>query len=255
VPFEWRQIPHDGFPIHVRVGGPEDGRVVVLVHGLLISGDYLMPTAEYLARRYRVVVPDLPGSGRSPGPVRELDIDGLARALIAVLDGLGAADVHLVANSGGCSVIARVASERRDLVRTVTMLGPGPNPITSVLRQVVLFFLTGVFEPLTLPFHLIRAVLHHGLSRSLDATKNLFGYAIEPDLARIRAPVLVIRGRMDLITPARWAERIVKITGGRLQVLNAAHAVNYELPGRLALLLQAFWDGDLAERGAAAVRA
>lgn len=245
--FEWRQIPHDGFPIHVRVDGPEDGRVVVLVHGLLISGDYLMPTARYLARRYRVIVPDLPGSGRSPGPERELDIDGLARALIAVLAGLGARDVHLVANSGGCAVIARVSAIRPDLVRTATMLGPGPNPLTSVWRQVILFFLTGVFEPLSLPFHLIRAVVHHGLARSLEAARNLFDYAIEPDLARIRAPVLVIRGRMDLITPARWADRIVKITGGRLETLNAAHAVNYELPGRLTLLLQAFWDGDLAE--------
>jgi pimeloyl-ACP methyl ester carboxylesterase len=242
VVFEWKQIEHNGYPIHVRVGGPEDGRVVVLVHGLLINGDYLMPTAAFLARRCRVVVPDLPGSGRSPGPADELDVPELAQALIAVLDGLGLSDVHLVANSGGCVVAARVAAVRKDLVRSVTFLGPGPNPITSVFRQVVLFFLTGLFEPLTLPLHLIAAVLHHGIRRSLDATRRLFDHPTEPDLARISAPVLVIRGRLDLITPLRWARRIGAITGGQVETIVAAHAVNYEIPGSLATRLFRFFD-------------
>src|SRR5690242_12617821 len=97
VAFEWQQVEHGGRPIYVRVGSPEGRPPVVLVHGLLISGDYLMPTAMFLARRYRVYVPDLPASGRSPGPDDELDVSGLANALIAVLDGLGIRDAHLVA--------------------------------------------------------------------------------------------------------------------------------------------------------------
>ena len=240
--FEWLQIPYEGAPVHVRAGGPADGRVVVLVHGLLISGDYFMPTAEFLSRRYRVLVPDLPGSGRSPGGDDALDVEGLAAALIAVLDGLGVRDPHLVANSGGCAVIARVAAIRKDLARSVTMLGPGPNPVTSVLRQVILFFFTGLFEPLTLPYHLIRAVLHHGPRRSLQATQLLFRHSIEGDLARVTAPVLVIRGHLDLIAPPSWARRIAAITGGRVETITAAHAINYELPGRLVTMLQTFFD-------------
>ena len=37
----------------------------------------LMPTAELLSKRYRVIVPDLPGSGRSPGRAAEFALRSL----------------------------------------------------------------------------------------------------------------------------------------------------------------------------------
>ena len=61
----------------VSAGGPP----VVLVHGLGLSGRYMLPVADRLAPRYPVYLPDLPGFGDSAKPARALDVSGLADAL------------------------------------------------------------------------------------------------------------------------------------------------------------------------------
>ena len=48
-----------------------NGPTVVLIHGLMATGDMFRWLAEPLATRFRLIVPDLPGGGRSravPGP-------------------------------------------------------------------------------------------------------------------------------------------------------------------------------------------
>ena len=62
-----------GWRMHARVAVQPPGRdtaAMVLVHGVGVSGRYLLPTAERLARRYPTYVPDLPGFGRSDKPAR-----------------------------------------------------------------------------------------------------------------------------------------------------------------------------------------
>lgn len=51
----------DGLSMHARVSAealPEDATVVILVHGLVISSRYMIPTAELLAPVTRVYAPD-----------------------------------------------------------------------------------------------------------------------------------------------------------------------------------------------------
>jgi pimeloyl-ACP methyl ester carboxylesterase len=73
----------DGRPVFARVsaGGAPGAVPVVCVHGLGVSGRYLMPTARELAADHPTFVPDLPGYGRSAKPPRPLDVPGLAAAL------------------------------------------------------------------------------------------------------------------------------------------------------------------------------
>jgi len=72
--------------MHARVSeGPttEGSPTVVLVHGLVVSGRYMLPTLELLAPAFRVYSPDLPGFGKSEKPPRVLDVAGLSDALAA----------------------------------------------------------------------------------------------------------------------------------------------------------------------------
>lgn len=58
----------DGIKVHarsVRNAGVPPTPVVILVHGLIISSLYMLPTLRRLARFVRVYAPDLPGYGRS----------------------------------------------------------------------------------------------------------------------------------------------------------------------------------------------
>lgn len=64
----WARV--NGLPVFARIAASAsaDTPDVVLVHGLGLSGTYLLPMAQELARDYRVWVPDLPGFGRSGKP-------------------------------------------------------------------------------------------------------------------------------------------------------------------------------------------
>jgi 2-hydroxy-6-oxonona-2,4-dienedioate hydrolase len=99
----WTRV--GGLQIHARVsGGPEPARhpAVVLVHGLVVSSRYMIPTAERLAPHYQVFMPDLPGFGRSERPPGILDVAGLSDALSAWMGGVGLERAALVGNSMGC---------------------------------------------------------------------------------------------------------------------------------------------------------
>ena len=54
---------------------------VVLVHGLGVSADYMLPTLVQLASDFNVWAPELPGFGKSDKPAHVLDIHELADIL------------------------------------------------------------------------------------------------------------------------------------------------------------------------------
>src|SRR5215213_1015797 len=80
----------DGTRMHARVSeGLGDGPAVVLVHGLVVSGRYMIPTLKRLAVHHRVYAPDLPGFGKSGKPARAQDVPGLSDALAGWMRNLG----------------------------------------------------------------------------------------------------------------------------------------------------------------------
>ena len=77
----WARV--GGLRVHALAAAdpPPSSPVVVLVHGIVISSRYMVPTAELLAPLCRVYAVDLPGYGRSDKPPRVLCVPELARAL------------------------------------------------------------------------------------------------------------------------------------------------------------------------------
>ncbi|SEE70836.1 2-hydroxy-6-oxonona-2,4-dienedioate hydrolase/4,5:9,10-diseco-3-hydroxy-5,9,17-trioxoandrosta-1(10),2-diene-4-oate hydrolase [Streptomyces sp. 3213] len=114
-----------------------DGPPVLLLHGggPGASGisNYRRNIAE-LAKEYRVVVPDLPGYGRSTKGVDGADPFGyLADAIRALLDRLGLEKAHLVGNSYGGACALRLALDSPDRVDRMVLMGPGGIGTTRVL--------------------------------------------------------------------------------------------------------------------------
>lgn len=105
----------------VRVGTAEisvtdtggDGAPVVLLHG---GGPGASGISNYsrnidaLAASYRVIVPDMPGYGRSTKYVDHSDPFGyLADSIRGMLDEMGVQQAHLVGNSYGGAAALRLA--------------------------------------------------------------------------------------------------------------------------------------------------
>src|SRR6059058_4656055 len=92
------------------------GAAVVLLHG---GGPGATGMSNYsrnvdaLAERFRVIVPDLPGYGRSSKTIDRNDPFGfLADAIRGLLDSLGIERAHLVGNSLGGATALRLALDR-----------------------------------------------------------------------------------------------------------------------------------------------
>lgn len=114
-----------------------DGPPVVLLHG---GGPGASGVANYsanidtLATRFRVIVPDLPGYGRSSKSINQTDPFGsLADAVRGLLDGLGLATAHLVGNSYGGAAALRLALDSPSRVGRLVLMGPGGIGTTRAL--------------------------------------------------------------------------------------------------------------------------
>lgn len=114
-----------------------DGPPVLLLHG---GGPGASGVSNYqrnigeLAKEYRVIVPDLPGYGRSTKGVDGADPFGhLADAIRGLLDELGLDKAHLVGNSYGGACALRLALDTPDRVDRMVLMGPGGIGTTRAL--------------------------------------------------------------------------------------------------------------------------
>ncbi len=222
---------------------PEGRPTLILVHGLIVSSRYMVPTLKRMARHYRTYAPDLPGFGRSEKPPHTLDVAGLSDALSAWMDVLGLKGAALVGNSMGCQIIADLAVRRPELVERVVLQGPTMDPHgRSVSRQVARFLLDVPPEPPSLLGIELRDYLAAGTRRGWSTLRYALENRIEENLPRLRAPALVVRGSRDPICPQRWVEEMVQILPeGRLVVLpGAAHAATFGAPEELVGAIRGF---------------
>ena len=116
-----------GKPMFVAESGT--GPAVVMLHG---GGPGASGVSNYsrnidaLAENFRVIVPDMPGYGRSAKGVDHDDPFGyLADAIRGLLDVLGVATAHLIGNSYGGAAALRLALDTPDRVERLVLMGPG----------------------------------------------------------------------------------------------------------------------------------
>jgi 4,5:9,10-diseco-3-hydroxy-5,9,17-trioxoandrosta-1(10),2-diene-4-oate hydrolase len=116
-----------GKPIFYAEAG--SGTPVVMLHG---GGPGASGASNYsrnidaLARQFRVIVPDMPGYGRSAKGVDQTDPFGyLADMIRGLIHELGIATAHLVGNSYGGAAALRLALDTPERVGKLVLMGPG----------------------------------------------------------------------------------------------------------------------------------
>ena len=146
---ESRWATVNGLRVHARVAGGGSGRpALVFVHGLGVSGRYMVPTAARLASEFPVYVPDLPGFGRSARPAHVLTVAELAGVLGEWIDEAALERPTLVGNSLGCQVAVELAVRRLERVRAAVLAGPTVDGhARSAPRQLLRLLLDSLREP------------------------------------------------------------------------------------------------------------
>ena len=98
--------------------GPEDGEILILSPGLGGSADYWRPNLGTFAERYRVLLYDHRGTGRSERTLPdEVTVEAMAQDVLDLMDAIGVQRAHLLGHAAGGLIglaLALLAPERVD---------------------------------------------------------------------------------------------------------------------------------------------
>jgi 2-hydroxy-6-oxonona-2,4-dienedioate hydrolase/4,5:9,10-diseco-3-hydroxy-5,9,17-trioxoandrosta-1(10),2-diene-4-oate hydrolase len=271
-------------PRLVRVGARDiavtergTGDAVLLLHG---GGPGATGMSNYarnvdaLARRYRVLVPDLPGYGRSSKDVDQSDPFGdLAAAMCGLLDAMGIEQAHIVGNSYGGAAALRLALDRPGRVARMVLMGPGGIGTTRALPTAglkrLLAYYSGEGPTRAKLERFIREdLVHDGTAVPPELIEQRYQASIDPDVVAnppLRRPAgLRTLVRMDLTRDKRlsrlatptlvlWGaqDRVNRPSGARLLaerlpqcdlylVARTGHWVQWERPDLFNALTIAF---------------
>jgi pimeloyl-ACP methyl ester carboxylesterase len=110
----YRQITTNGKRLQYQCVGTGDA--VVLVHGFGEDSSVWHFQKEYLQQQYQVLLPDLPGSGRSE-PVDDMSMEGLAGAVHAIIKAEGLQNCVLIGHSMGGYIALAFAEKYPGLLK------------------------------------------------------------------------------------------------------------------------------------------
>ncbi len=247
---------HDEGPIAWREHGPPDGPIVALLHGLGGSRTAWEPQLVALGDAgWRAVAWDMPGYGASAPIDGPLTFTGLADAVAALLDTLGAERAPLVGLSLGGMVALHAALRHPSRVRSLTLLDTSPafglDGVTTAegwiearlapLRagETPATMAPAVFRSIMGP-HATDAMVSEAAAAMARITRPALEAAVRclpthdvrAQLASITCPALVLVGELDAETPVAYAEHLAAhLPDARLQVIpGVGHIANLEAP-------------------------
>ncbi|HWT89819.1 MAG TPA: alpha/beta hydrolase [Solirubrobacterales bacterium] len=221
---------------------PEDA-AVVLVHGVIVSGRYMTPLAEELAPDFPVLVPDLPGYGRSDPPPSPPSLADLADAAVAAARAAGYERAALVGNSFGAQIAIEAALRHPDVVERVALVGLTTDPrARSLPRQFWRWLRCARDEDLSVLPVMARDLYDIGPRQAVHMLRVMMRDRPERKLPRVRQPALVVRGAGDRIAPIAWCREAADLLpdGGFATVPGCAHMPNWTAPRALAQVLREF---------------
>jgi pimeloyl-ACP methyl ester carboxylesterase len=261
-----------GRDVRYWVGG--DGPPVILIHGLGGAATNWTELAPLLARRRRVLAPDLPGHGGSE-PLAEVNgLTSFAEHVALLAERLDLFPAAVVGHSLGGVVSLRLAGARRDAVRALALIAAAgihrharwnerALRIASLLRpdaalarrhlaiarrprlRRAVFGHWGAVDAAALSERAVLGLLGSRPDRSdvANARHALFQDDPRHDLHEIACPTILVWGARDRLVPlASGFEYARRLRADIRAVPAAGHLVIVEQPAACAAILEDFLD-------------
>lgn len=257
------KIEVNGIQLYYELHGPEDGDVLVLSNGIMMSTASWMFQTVVLAKHMRVLLYDCRGMWQSDRPDEPYSMDLHADDLAALLEALGIAKAHIGGISYGSEVSLSFALRYPEKCQSLIVID-GVSEVSTLLKSQSLpwreaaerndprlLFLTSVHLNFSEEWIKRNAAYLDGsiaafakidmpaFIRLMDSFAN---FNVSERLHEIACPTLIVVGEEDLIKGPKYArfmeERIPN--SEYVVVPGAGHALCLEKPAELNSLLLGF---------------
>lgn len=238
---------------HYELGGPENGPVVILVHGFSVPY-YIWDTtfAALTDSGFRVLRYDLYGRGYSDRPRTRYDGALFERQIVELIEALELREpLDIVGLSMGGAVVVRFVANQRQRIRRAVLIDPVhrgwgtpelPRPIGNYVLAVSM--MPGIAEgqladfahPENYPTWVDRyrvQMQYHGFRRAIISTLYDFGpedhFSWYSDVQELGVPTMLIWGEQDQTLPIAGADEIREVLEvDYLPVPDAGHLPHIE---------------------------
>lgn len=235
------------FKMHYLSHGEGD-ETLLLVHGNMGSARWWQKILPLVPEGYRVLAPDLRGSGESQHPAQGYSIEQFAQDLREFSEALNLKDFHLLGHSMGGQVVMRYAIQDSDNLKTLALLDSVPadglmlNDTGRRLFKVMLKYPEVLKETVQkLCFHceedlllneLYEDAVHCSPNIYLENPESMHNTYLIPELHKISCPVLLMHGKEDMIVPLITMNQTLKALPYADVVFfdNCGHAPMIEIP-------------------------
>lgn len=225
------------------------GEPLLLIHGLGCSGAAWAFQVAALEHRFRLIIPDLPGSGHSAPPRSEYTIAGFANAMWRLMDHLNIRKTNIVGFSLGGAVALEMASIRPSCVPKLGLINSlatyQPHSLRKWLETYVsatlvrmlgmpraaCFMAARLFpEPWqrAMREHAARAMGSVPANSYLGTGFALARWAILDRLDRLNCRVLLIAAENDFTPLAEKRELAKKLNAELVVVRGSRHATPFD---------------------------
>jgi magnesium chelatase accessory protein len=258
-----------GLRWHVQVMG--SGPTLLLLHGAGAATHTWRDLAPLLAKDFRIVAPDLPGHGFTQTPGSEgLSLNGMVRALAALLAVLEEKPVLAVGHSAGAAVALRLLLDHDGLPGGVVSLNGALQPFPGAAGQIFPALAKLLFlNPVAIQMFAWRAAQSGAVARLIESTGSTIDAAgldlygrlmratghidgalgmmanwnlvpLQADLPAVRAPVTLVAAKGDrAVPPAVARDAQTRIPGATLIALpNLGHLAHEEAPEPFAAIIR-----------------
>ena len=215
------QIPGPDGRLTWFEGGQGD-RTLVLLHGAGDQAGTWARVIKPLVERYRVVVPDLAGHGRSEPNDGPIGIDQVVAGVEAVLDATcGDRPVILIGNSLGGWAAFLVALDMPHRIERIVVLNGGPlklkDPAVNIFptnRDEARKTMEGLMGPgsKSIPDmvldDIVRRVPNGPAARVAMTADQMGDFFLDDRLGEVTTPVDLVWGLADQLLPLEYAEEL-----------------------------------------------
>lgn len=237
------------------------GPPLLLVHGLMITGEMFEPVLEQFAARHRVIVPDLRGYGLSRGLPPPYTSSQLAADLSRLLDHLGIGSTAVLGYSHGGAIAQQLVLDHPRLCERLVLactyafnmatfreridghLAPFFVQMLGMRRFAKLVVALGAkdFDKKQLD-HVAGIMGDQDKKLMVAAWKEAMAFDSRARLGEIKCPTLIVAGADDIAVPMHHAEMLHDgIKGSRVVVIEGAnHALIWTHPEELVRVTEEF---------------